>query len=107
MNQRAAEVVGRSARVIVEKVNQFAASRLERRVALDRRLAAARDDDLEAVPGIIEGTERGDGANLLLPRPCRDDDGDEWQRAAHSPNLDFDHSCGKRKTRARQARRRQ
>ena len=92
MNQGPAEVVGLREGIIVEKVNQLARSRLQGRIALDRRLVAARDDDFQPVSGIIQRAGRGGCGNICLSRSRRDD----WSERSRSTEVIQDRACGDR-----------
>ena len=83
MNERAAQGIGTGEGIVVEEVDQSAASRTDGCVALDGGLPAASDDDFETVLRVVERARGGDGGNLRLSRSRRDDDGHEWKRVAH------------------------
>ena len=67
MSHRAAQVPRFGDRVVVEKVNQFAAGGLHRGVALGGRLFAARHDDFQLVGRVIQSAAGGNSFDLGLP----------------------------------------
>src|SRR5258705_9205523 len=94
-----AQAVESGTRVIVQKVDQLTLSGLDRGVALNRWLFAARYNHFELRARIIEvlnGFERCDPA---LAGSRRDDDSDGWQPIAHRSEATAESSRWKLKTR--------
>ena len=78
-----AQIAGRRHRIVIEKINQVVAGDADGRVALNGRLFAARDDNFQFVPGIIELFAGGHGFDFRLIRSGGNHNGHTWQLGIH------------------------
>ena len=77
------EILRQRLRIVVDEINKFATRGFEGGVALDGGLLAAHDEDFQKFARIIELARGGDGLDLDLAGPGRNDDRDQWERCAH------------------------
>jgi hypothetical protein len=83
MTSGAAQGVARRPGIVVEKVNEITARRLNGGIALDGGLLAAGDDHFELLVWIIQPLHRFERLDPALTGPRRHDDCHGWQLAAH------------------------
>lgn len=83
MGQGAAKISRRRHGIIVKEVNPITARGFHGDVALDGRMFASGDEDVEAVGGVIEMSRGLGGLDLGLIGPRSDDDRNAREKLAH------------------------
>src|SRR5688500_11102845 len=83
MRRGTTQALGRGPRVVIQEIDQLSVSGVDGRIALHRRLPAARDDHLKTGARIIKGADRFKSRKTAFPRPRRNYDCHRWQAIAH------------------------
>ena len=91
------QILRRGNRIVVEKINPFAARGFQGGIALDGGMLAARDNDFELAGRMIELLGGIDSFDVSLFRAGGDDDGDARHVFAHRQKLRAARKSSKRK----------